>query len=239
MVGGSSPLARGLPTMRSPPPSTAGIIPARAGFTSPSRRPPAGSWDHPRSRGVYIRPWRKGDPSAGSSPLARGLLPGSQGDRHVIRIIPARAGFTRHHRQAPGAHRDHPRSRGVYIFPCARTRMTHGSSPLARGLLQGRVVDLPVGRIIPARAGFTHVESSVCVCWGSSPLARGLHHGGQRLAGQGRIIPARARFTFDLIFLDRCVGDHPRSRGVYESSEISSQKRWGSSPLARGLRTGP
>ena len=74
-----------------------------------------------------------------------------------------------------------------------------------------------------------------CVCWGSSPLARGLHHGGQRLAGQGRIIPARAGFTFDLIFLDRCVGDHPRSRGVYESSEISSQKRWGSSPLARGL----
>ena len=50
---GSSPLARGLPAFRVPPPPGGGIIPARAGFT---RRPWPTCWrraDHPRSRGVY------------------------------------------------------------------------------------------------------------------------------------------------------------------------------------------
>ena len=132
----------------------------------------------------------------------------------MMRIIPARAGFTFYGGCIEDGSEDHPRSRGVYRPIGRDVLLITGSSPLARGL---------------------RMSNPRCVCWGSSPLARGLHHGGQRLAGQGRIIPARAGFTFDLIFLDRCVGDHPRSRGVYESSEISSQKRWGSSPLARGL----
>ena len=52
-LAGSSPLARGLPVRLSEGQMLAGIIPARAGFTTvsigDSQRPP----DHPRSRGVY------------------------------------------------------------------------------------------------------------------------------------------------------------------------------------------
>ena len=51
--GGSSPLARGLPTQEHARQTGAGIIPARAGFTAAVW--PWGSvrTDHPRSRGVY------------------------------------------------------------------------------------------------------------------------------------------------------------------------------------------
>ena len=71
---GSSPLARGLPTCRSPMANHVGIIPARAGFTGGR----ACGWrrgaDHPRSRGVYIHSGQRIDLDKGSSPLARGLL---------------------------------------------------------------------------------------------------------------------------------------------------------------------
>jgi len=50
---GSSPLARGLRTYVRQLDDVDRIIPARAGFTSPSRRRYRGHGDHPRSRGVY------------------------------------------------------------------------------------------------------------------------------------------------------------------------------------------
>ena len=91
---GSSPLARGLPSGRSPMVCRCGIIPARAGFTpsdteSQTRRP-----DHPRSRGVYCGESLCCRLIGGSSPLARGLLYVSKSGSNLIRIIPARAGFT-------------------------------------------------------------------------------------------------------------------------------------------------
>ena len=131
---GSSPLARGLPTMEPIITTAMRIIPARAGFT-PSRRPgsvrPA---DHPRSRGVYGSPGGAGSGSSGSSPLARGLHDWWELEYAYFRIIPARAGFTR-----PGARlrhqaADHPRSRGVYWSRPRSPGGRSGSSPLARGL---------------------------------------------------------------------------------------------------------
>ena len=114
MTGGSSPLARGLPTPSVGFRSTTRIIPARAGFTDEAIPPFYEGWDHPRSRGVY--------PAAQSAVLAP---PG---------IIPARAGFTS--RRGPRRRRapDHPRSRGVYPAPHYHRRVVPGSSPLARGL---------------------------------------------------------------------------------------------------------
>ena len=50
---GSSPLARGLRHHAVQPSTGPRIIPARAGFTQLGCRPPWGTWDHPRSRGVY------------------------------------------------------------------------------------------------------------------------------------------------------------------------------------------
>ena len=233
------------------------IIPARAGFTGeppPGRRP---GRDHPRSRGVYPSPTCPTPTRSGSSPLARGLL--SADAIHTIRpgIIPARAGFT-HRPGRPGRRpRDHPRSRGVYAFPSAPVKPIRGSSPLARGLPAHPATTPDAKRIIPARAGFTrrlldrhltgadHPRSRgvyatrtrrMDLPGGSSPLARGLrlHHLG--LAHPRRIIPARAGFTARQASQAGRRRDHPRSRGVYIRVVVTSSSRWGSSPLARGLR---
>ena len=91
---GSSPLARGL---RGLPPVTidkVGIIPARAGFTRARRRSACPVRDHPRSRGVYVSPSGSCSRGRGSSPLARGLRRDQIWAEAVVRIIPARAGFT-------------------------------------------------------------------------------------------------------------------------------------------------
>ena len=132
---------------------------------------------------------------------------------------------------------DHPRSRGVYAATCGVGHPVHGSSPLARGLLIAELQEMFMGRIIPARAGFTprrsrarttmqdHPRSrGVYFPWGrarrsgpgSSPLARGLHFILLCLAADAGIIPARAGFT-----------------AVDWDGECASD---GSSPLARGLR---
>ena len=73
VVGGSSPLARGLLFVSRFVFWFCGIIPARAGFTHPSRSPAPRDVDHPRSRGVYRWRGRGAIGSPGSSPLARGL----------------------------------------------------------------------------------------------------------------------------------------------------------------------
>ncbi len=50
--------------------------------------------DHPRSRGVYWFDQQLCEAIIGSSPLARGLLVVALIGGGVVRIIPARAGFT-------------------------------------------------------------------------------------------------------------------------------------------------
>ena len=152
----------------------------------------------------------------GSSPLARGLLLHERRRRHVLRIIPARAGFTDEYRCDPALSGDHPRSRGVYVTFAAAAVESAGSSPLARGLRRLGIRLRRSGRIIPARAGFTGRRfSEITSIWdhprsrgvypptassrrnpkGSSPLARGL----LQILFRGRrwwgIIPARAGFT--------------------------------------------
>ena len=195
---------------------------------------------------------------AGSSPLARGLHL-----RHARKcsrrgIIPARAGFTRHHRHSQAPEWDHPRSRGVYPSARFSRRLISGSSPLARGLHRRRVQDRMNRGIIPARAGFTRRPMSWPISRpdhprsrgvystpdafkvssvGSSPLARGLRpvHGG--LLQPTRIIPARAGFTPSGPPRSSSGWDHPRSRGVYPICFATSFRWAGSSPLARGLQS--
>ena len=194
------------------------------------------SGDHPRSRGVYT-----GMPAAaarvlGSSPLARGLRLSPSTQMPVSGIIPARAGFTPSWSASFRPDRDHPRSRGVYSPSPETCPDRAGSSPLARGLRWPLSWALSGGRIIPARAGFTHrhdpgaaqpqdhprsrgvysVPPSLSpLRLGSSPLARGLPCGKENQRSSSRIIPARAGFT-SLVFLSpRWWADHPRSRGVY------------------------
>ena len=131
---GSSPLARGLRTTPTSISSHAGIIPARAGFTSRMSRRRGGRSDHPRSRGVYGPGSPLSPLSPGSSPLARGLRrPEARADP-CRRIIPARAGFTGCSPWSCDPPADHPRSRGVYRKLRRATPGRAGSSPLARGL---------------------------------------------------------------------------------------------------------
>ena len=233
---GSSPLARGLrrtPGRAIPPPR---IIPARAGFTPGTSPESARRRDHPRSRGVYCPKCWSATTRSGSSPLARGLQDPRVRCRRLEGIIPARAGFTPYPASHAPGNEDHPRSRGVYISVFLNAPDVSGSSPLARGLLLGRLLAArPLG-IIPARAGFTagrrpsgcattdHPRSRGVYDWsghvrarvdGSSPLARGLRGG--VVADHGPTV------------------DHPRSRGVYHETVRAEGRLSGSSPLARGL----
>ena len=91
---GSSPLARGLRSPSAAGPMASGIIPARAGFTRPTRPALSATKDHPRSRGVYPSVSQGNLLTTGSSPLARGLRSALLGLLSSSRIIPARAGFT-------------------------------------------------------------------------------------------------------------------------------------------------
>ena len=181
----------------------------------------------------------------GSSPLARGLRDGGLEALVPVRIIPARAGFTRPRTSAARAAADHPRSRGVYGVVLGRGLRHGGSSPLARGLLPVGIANDDEARIIPARAGFTALECptqkspgdhprsrgvySSCpgmtpVSRGSSPLARGLHRGRRYSRTWTGIIPARAGFTDRTGVLRADTTDHPRSRGVYTCGSLESQR---------------
>ena len=198
-ASGSSPLARGLPPGGRGGVGHGRIIPARAGFTREAAAPRRIGRDHPRSRGVYFSLLCVLSHIPGSSPLARGLRGRYEISPCYRRIIPARAGFTARRAGLGRGRRDHPRSRGVYR-PLARTAARNrGSSPLARGLQVLGDAGPAAARIIPARAGFTHLghrhrlarqdhprSRGVYALWrgpagphpGSSPLARGLRGAG-------------------------------------------------------------
>ena len=111
---GSSPLARGLQGSGYLRIVREGIIPARAGFTAISGQNDPHKEDHPRSRGVYYHEIAHETADQGSSPLARGLLTPITHNAIIIRIIPARAGFTLFPFPRTAPDTDHPRSRGVY-----------------------------------------------------------------------------------------------------------------------------
>ena len=193
---GSSPLARGLHPR-----------------TANRRRP---DLDHPRSRGVYPGPPARSRRLPGSSPLARGLPRADRPRRREVRIIPARAGFTRGRSPTRPCWGDHPRSRGVYYFSPGEADSRAGSSPLARGLRHRlRLAGWGAG-IIPARAGFTGQDAQMRRHLADHPRSRGVYLQWRRrpVAPQG-IIPARAGFTSPSGAVGSGSGDHPRSRGVY------------------------
>ena len=198
VMPGSSPLARGLHTTIRWVKGRVGIIPARAGFTPRTTNAKSETKNHPRSRGVYPSSSHLPVDLSGSSPLARGLRSERVNDLGLLGIIPARAGFTGSALCAFDLAADHPRSRGVYCERGEGAEVGSGSSPLARGLRDWRLLSSTFWRIIPARAGFTtglmheldfppdHPRSRGVYVWtvsdtkavtGSSPLARGLLHG--------------------------------------------------------------
>ena len=121
------------------------------------------------------------------------------------------------------------------MIPPSMKRCT-GSSPLARGTLPVVIFEIPVNRLIPARAGNTVIRAiedrapaahprsrgehltdcnRVEGVTGSSPLARGTR--GERFITDGycRLIPARAGNTASPVVVYGSPAAHPRSRGEH------------------------
>ena len=117
---GSSPLSRGILSLRRETCQRIRIIPALAGNTEVLQAHLTWSWDHPRSRGEYFMVPPSLVISLGSSPLSRGIRGGVPGPEPGLRIIPALAGNTSRIPESCYGLADHPRSRGEY-FPVSTT----------------------------------------------------------------------------------------------------------------------
>ena len=152
---GSSPLARGTPSLRLSRSALWRLIPARAGNTRPSAFSSVSKSAHPRSRGEHLSSAFNAPYWCGSSPLARGthntLVPAVK----TVRLIPARAGNTFYDRVMEKSVSAHPRSRGEHWSQKQVSWLIAGSSPLARGTLFMRRAHSSRIRLIPARAGNT------------------------------------------------------------------------------------
>ena len=91
---GSSPRARGAPQHVHYGVDAAGIIPACAGSTTRHAAGWLARGDHPRVRGEHLAKGTTVIPGVGSSPRARGALPGGWPGILQHWIIPACAGST-------------------------------------------------------------------------------------------------------------------------------------------------
>ena len=213
---GSSPLARGTHHGNIRHFRLSRLIPARAGNTRKFQSPQNPATAHPRSRGEHSIPSRATWLWVGSSPLARGTLRGSSRGLVLVRLIPARAGNTSLTALSSATSPAHPRSRGEHVLTIRQLLPAPGSSPLARGTLDGVEGEQVAARLIPARAGNTFyctcarhfptahprsrgehagVFSLETLTCGSSPLARGTQFTDRPAGRRQRLIPARAGNT--------------------------------------------
>ena len=130
---GSSPRARGArhPVLDEEP--RAGIIPACAGSTAPTRTIRGRAGDHPRVRGEHRTDPDDPRPGRGSSPRARGAQQHPGGPDRLMGIIPACAGSTTACAALAVVWRDHPRVRGEHCSTVRAWGSMLGSSPRARG----------------------------------------------------------------------------------------------------------
>ena len=166
----------------------------------------------------------------------RGLRDDDVRRREEIRIIPARAGFTRgkprghlgltDHPRACGVYvlgrlrgcggLDHPRACGVYHREQPHSWRKPGSSPRVRGLPGvGGVGGLGVGDHPRACGVYARISAECKTSAGSSPRVRGLHFLYADTDSLHRIIPARAGFTRVSPPNAKPAQDHPRACGVY------------------------
>ena len=172
-----------------------------------------------------------------------------------MRIIPARAGPTRHADHMVSTLADHPRSCGANSARAIYMLVVSGSSPLVRGQQGSTRVIERQHRIIPARAGPTALSVAArkfsadhprscganddraggrSTIIGSSPLVRGQQTDSIRDSYDKRIIPARAGPTDRSQRHHRPAPDHPRSCGANHRLPLPLGELDGSSPLVRG-----
>ena len=172
---GSSPLARGTRLTPRGRPVRWGLIPARAGNTSPGWTGKSGGRAHPRSRGEHRNGFVRQQFVAGSSPLARGTQPVQDETPDAPGLIPARAGNTVETGALQRCARAHPRSRGEHAVNAVVATDEKGSSPLARGTLAALATSSGGIGLIPARAGNTAAKVAPMTCTRAHPRSRGEH----------------------------------------------------------------
>ena len=170
---GSSPLTRGKQGCAGVGVIRPRLIPAHAGKTSMRLTVRSAQAAHPRSRGENAPSLMSTAPTAGSSPLTRGKLPGTRYRRRRGRLIPAHAGKTRSKERPKCARTAHPRSRGENESAEAVACGGVGSSPLTRGKLTGRYDNALQHGLIPAHAGKTSTTATSCPAEWAHPRSRG------------------------------------------------------------------
>ena len=213
---GSSPRVRGKPVGVRARGLVAGLIPARAGKTSPDDEDQRCARAHPRACGENAAAISPAVMIAGSSPRVRGKLNVRGGGGTAGRLIPARAGKTSAGNRIGWTTAAHPRACGENANMLIRECWERGSSPRVRGKRSQRRRRDEAPRLIPARAGKTLTEARASfvtwahpracgenfqmgmprsASWGSSPRVRGkLEVRRDRNRSRG-LIPARAGKT--------------------------------------------
>ncbi len=213
---GSSPRARGGPTIVGNPLRADGLIPACAGRTPNLAHRNRLATAHPRVRGEDQTRCSSAGSRSGSSPRARGGRSRQPPDRSGSGLIPACAGRTPSPRTNSPWATAHPRVRGEDGAAPRRRPSAFGSSPRARG---GHRDPLRRDRgcgLIPACAGRTPCPDRRADAEsahprvrgedaprllirplkdGSSPRARGGRGIGEELARHDGLIPACAGRT--------------------------------------------
>ena len=150
---GSSPHARGTPTVRATTNGRHRFIPACAGNAGQRAAPFSDRSVHPRMRGERSGFGSRTPAGNGSSPHARGTPRKSSQVARVARFIPACAGNAFTGELVASAHTVHPRMRGERVVALTRGVYGVGSSPHARGTLRAEPAHSGGRRFIPACAG--------------------------------------------------------------------------------------
>ena len=195
-------------------PRPARLIPAHAGKTRNGVSPASQGWAHPRSRGENMTLFIDVSFQGGSSPLARGKLPGSTAGYAQAGLIPARAGKTTQSHSGRSAAPAHPRSRGENPDRRGLRDRAGGSSPLARGKHRARDRLVSTLRLIPARAGKTRSIPTPPQGTAAHPRSRGENSGTMVIGHRPPwLIPARAGKTLCATCPRTTAVAHPRSRG--------------------------
>ena len=191
----------------------------------------------------------------GSSPRPRGAQESLVVEVDRCGLIPASAGSTIRHHDAPLMSRAHPRVRGEHARDAGASVDGEGSSPRPRGARFGGFrVGASVG-LIPASAGSTyryrrptstcrahprvrgeHAPPAVSNCRmrGSSPRPRGARGDAARNQVALGLIPASAGSTMLRVDVDEMERAHPRVRGEHAHAQGPKTGATGSSPRPRG-----
>ena len=231
---GSSPRGRGKLDVGGREDGFGRLIPARAGKTCSRASSASAFAAHPRAGGENALDSRRWSWEKGSSPRGRGKLTRVGYSRHVVRLIPARAGKT--HQSSPRRTQctAHPRAGGENARGHLCWWSRRGSSPRGRGKQRIRLQSEEKAGLIPARAGKTdrlvqdlppawaHPRAggengmSYRIDWvqfGSSPRGRGKPRPRWHSPPPRGLIPARAGKTTHAVATSSSRRAHPRAGG--------------------------